>query len=512
MRRLALVLWFLACVFLACVSLGGVAQAQLGTFTTYTTTWNNLTRTYSVYLPPALQPNPALVLVMHGTAITTQSDPPLDVCTTGMGWNATADANGFVLVCPIATYIPGSPNGRFLWDSYGLDSFFPAPPDDSGFLRSLILLMQQPTSSGGFASDPSRTFVMGFSSGAMMAQRVCIENSDLVAACGVASGTLWAASQAPTVPLPSQPVSIIELHGDADPTLEYCGDNNFFPLPNEPAVSVPSMDVDVNYWLPADGLGSNPTPLCSDGAASPTVFRVDSRSSNGQTGQTVEVQFVREIGYVHTYESWTISSTWEFFSTHGRSNFAMTANPASITVANPGQSGSTTLTFTAQNGLTGSATLSPSMCSNLPSETTCSFSPATIAFTSSITTVPITLTISTTASSSSAPLVRPSLRALPSNRGLPAAFMIAASLLLGSTSVGISISSNRNARGRRRLCAVSAGLGLLAMAATLGCGGGGNAVGKRNPGTPPGNYTGVNVTVKINGLTPSIKNLSVNVQ
>jgi polyhydroxybutyrate depolymerase len=497
MRRLALVFCFLACVFI-----GGVAQSQLGTFTTYTATWNNLTRIYSVYLPPALQTNPALLLVMHGAAITTQSNPPLTVCTTTMGWDATADANGFVLVCPIATYIPGSPTGRFLWNSYGLDSYFPAPPDDSGFLRSLILLMQQPTSSGGFATDPNRTFVMGFSSGAMMAQRACIENADVVSACAVASGTLWAASQAPTVPAPSQPVSIIELHGDADPTLEYCG-GNFYPVPNQPAVTVPSMDVDLNYWLTADGLGSNPTPLCSNGEVSANVFRLDSKSANGQT----EVQFVREMGYAHTYEAWTISSTWEFFSTHGRSNFAMTAKPASITVASPGQSGSTTLTFTAQNGLTGSTTLSPSMCSNLPSETACSFSPATIAFTSSTTTVPITLNISTTASSSSAPLARRDLPTLPWHRGLPAAFMIVASLLLGSISI------NRNARGPHRLRAVLAGLGLLVMAATLACGGGGNAVvGGGNPGTPPGSYTGVNVTVTINGVTQSIKNLSVNVQ
>jgi poly(3-hydroxybutyrate) depolymerase len=503
MRRLALVLYFPACMFLACVFMGGTAQAQLGTFTTHTTTWNNLTRTYSVYLPPALQPSPALVLAMHGTAITTQSDPPLDVCTAGMGWNATADANGFVLVCPIATYIPGSPSGRFLWDSYGLDSYFPAPPDDSGFLRSLILLMQQPTSSGGFATDPNRTFVMGFSSGAMMAHRVCIENSDLVAACGVASGTLWAASQAPTVPPPSQPVSIIELHGDADPTLDYCGDNNFYPVPNEPAVTVPSMDVDVNYWLAADGLGSNSTPLCSDGAVSPTVFRVDSRSASGQ----VEVQFVREMGYVHTYEAWTISSTWEFFSTHGRSNFAIAANPAGITVASPGQSGSTTLTFTAENGLTGSTTLSPAMCSNLPSETACSFSPAIVTFTSSTTTVPVTLTVSTTASSSSGGWTKLRLPIVSVGGGLLALCLVGLYLLLVRIDVSIGINM------RQRLRAVSAGVGLLLMASMLGCGGGGNvAVGGGNPGTPPGNYAGMIVTVTINGVTQSIKNLSVNVQ
>ncbi len=33
-----------------------------------------------------------------------------------------------------------------------------------------------------------------------------------------------------------------------------------------------------------------------------------------------------------------------------------------------------------------------------------------------------------------------------------------------------------------------------------------------NPGTPVGNYTGVTVTVTINGVTQSINNLSINVQ
>jgi hypothetical protein len=87
-----------------------------------------------------------------------------------------------------------------------------------------------------------------------------------------------------------------------------------WPVPNEPKVSVPSVDVDVNYWLAADRLLSNPTPLCTDGDASPNVFRVDSKSRDGQT----ELQFARELGYGHTYDAWTITSTWEFFSTHGR--------------------------------------------------------------------------------------------------------------------------------------------------------------------------------------------------
>jgi len=236
-------------------------------------------------------------------------------------------------------------------------------------------------------------------------------------------------------------------------------------------------------------------------------------------GQGVEVQFVREMGYVHTYEAWTIASTWEFFSSHGRSNFTMAANPASVMVASPGQSGSTTLTFTAENGLTGSATLSPSMCSNLPSEAACSFSPATIAFTSSTTTIPVTLTISTTASSTSGGWRKFRLPIVSVSGELAALCLILPCLLLLSIRIGsigtgsIGISSIAIWVRQRTFWTISSALCLLVMLATLGCGGGGSpAVGGGNPGTPLGNYTGVSVTVTINGVTQSIKNLSVNVQ
>ena len=302
MKRLALML---------CV-LGTVAAAQKGKFTTYTTTWNNLTRIYSVYVPPVLQKNPALVMVLHGAALNAESDPPLTVCTKTMGWDGLADANGFLLICPVGSFIPGSPTGRFIWESYGTAMYFPAVPDDSGFLRSLVFAMEKPQASGGYAVDPERVFVMGFSSGGMMAHRMCIENADVLAACAPVSGSLYVGS-APVLPTPSRPVSIFELRGDADLTLGYCG-GAFWPVPNDPKVAVPSVDVDVNYWLEKDGLPPNTTPLCTAGKPSPNVFHLDFKSADGLT----ELQFARELGYGHTYEAWTITSTWEFFSTHGR--------------------------------------------------------------------------------------------------------------------------------------------------------------------------------------------------
>jgi subtilase family serine protease len=69
--------------------------------------------------------------------------------------------------------------------------------------------------------------------------------------------------------------------------------------------------------------------------------------------------------------------------------YSVTVDPATISISSPGKSGSTTLTFTAQSGLTGTGALSPSMCSNLPPYSTCNFNPSTVTFTSSTTTVPV---------------------------------------------------------------------------------------------------------------------------
>ena len=195
--------------------------------------------------------------------------------------------------------------------------------------------------------------------------------------------------------------------------------------------------------------------------------------------------------------------------------FSMTANPTTINIASPGQSGSTIITFTAQNGLTGSAPLSPSACSTLPPQSTCSFNATTITFTSSTTSVPVALTISTTAPNSNVS----SIASLASGHwqgscgitllyGAGMCFVIAvmrkqtlrhvilrlAVLLL----IAVAVSCGGSGTG------VSGGTG-----GTGGTGGGGGSSG--NGGTPVGNYS-VAVTVTLDGISQTVSNLSANVQ
>jgi Pro-kumamolisin, activation domain/Bacterial Ig-like domain (group 3) len=184
--------------------------------------------------------------------------------------------------------------------------------------------------------------------------------------------------------------------------------------------------------------------------------------------------------------------------------FFITSNSPTITVASPGQFGSTTLTFTGQDGFTGSTTLTSTMCSHLPSESTCSFSnPSTVSLTAQTTLQTVTLTIITTAPSSVTPSAR---RFAPVSWGGPAQVALACAFCLGLFLM--------RSRGRqRRWNIVLACVVFVAIATFPSCGGGGGSTGPPpNPGTPVGNYTGVTVTVTINGVTQSINTIAVNVE
>jgi len=187
--------------------------------------------------------------------------------------------------------------------------------------------------------------------------------------------------------------------------------------------------------------------------------------------------------------------------------FLITASPAVIAVPSPGQSGSTTLTFVAATGFTGSATLSAAACSNLPPESSCSFTPSTFSFTQTTTSVPVMLTINTTA---------PGKAGSPARRLPPGMRTMAPELAL-ICAAGLSLLLWRARRPRWRASLAGLAFGAIALCASCGGGGGssvggGGGGGGSNPGTTPGNYPNVSVTVTINGATQTLNNLLVVVQ
>jgi hypothetical protein len=185
--------------------------------------------------------------------------------------------------------------------------------------------------------------------------------------------------------------------------------------------------------------------------------------------------------------------------------FMVSANPTTIPVTVPGQSGSTVLTFTAQNGFSsnGAVTVTPT-CSGLPSETRCGSGASITIPTNGTATA--TITFQTTAPSAVIP-------ASHDRRDIGGWRLTAGSLALACLLCATMLAfGHREKRQRWGVALMLAVFALLAVSVGCGGGGGGNTGPPPNPGTPVGTYQGVSITVTINGVTQTISPLTLNVE
>jgi len=174
-------------------------------------------------------------------------------------------------------------------------------------------------------------------------------------------------------------------------------------------------------------------------------------------------------------------------------NFTLaTAPPATVTIANPGGSGTATINVTGlAANFTGSVTFA---CSGLPSLSTCSFGPASVTG-NGTTTLPTVVTVKTTPPSSAALLTHSGYFAWWTATG--------GSLMAGILLIGIP-------QRRRRLMTLG---GLAAFALLLGIAGcGGNSTPRiTNPGTPLGTtIVTVTGTSSTGGVATTAFTLTVN--
>jgi polyhydroxybutyrate depolymerase len=235
LTTLLVLFWFL--------SVASLAQADScnfslrGTDQICTLTWNNLSRHYLLHVPSSfVRGQSAILLGLHGSQ---GSGPTFE----GSSLTAKADQVGFAAVYPSATNPPNN-TGIWQFDGVGSDDGSSwlwterggTPPDDIGFIRQLIATLQAELS-----PDPDRIYVVGFSVGGSMAQRVAIDLSDVVAAIGVVEGGLPSYNGS-GLPLAKAPVSVIVLHGTLD-SLLFCGIAG-----SAPHSSLASQDQVFSYW------------------------------------------------------------------------------------------------------------------------------------------------------------------------------------------------------------------------------------------------------------------------
>ncbi|MEP7051843.1 MAG: PHB depolymerase family esterase [Pseudomonadota bacterium] len=164
-------------------------------------------------LPSTLQPNDQvpLLLVLHGFGVSS------GLLIAKAGLNRVADEKKFAYLAPEGLR---DALGRPYWNAgkscCDLDH---RGVDDTRRLHALL-----EANSSNRAIDPKRVFVIGFSNGAFMAQRLACEVGDRIA------GVISVAGAAPSADTPctqSTSLSFLEIHGDADPIVHYGGGTVF---------------------------------------------------------------------------------------------------------------------------------------------------------------------------------------------------------------------------------------------------------------------------------------------
>jgi poly(3-hydroxybutyrate) depolymerase len=191
-----------------------------------------------------------------------------------------------------------------------MDVAFPTPPDDSGFLRQLIVNL-----TAQYNVNPNQVFVAGFSSGGQMAHRVAVEISDLVAAVVIGSGTIVGQTVPPPITLPNPakaPVSIQEWHGTADHGIPPC--NNGITKYSGKSFYLATVDDSFNYWTQQNACTQlqNNQPLCESGQANQNTTGNDANACAGNT----EVQFIWEENVAHSWQQQHNTARWLFFAAH----------------------------------------------------------------------------------------------------------------------------------------------------------------------------------------------------
>ena len=250
----------------------------------------DLMRDCLVVIPPDVadrDPMP-LLLVLHGAGETMYDAKFMT------GYDAMAIDPGAVVAYPqgMTNAFLGKYTG---WNAGATDTGV----DDVAFIKALIDRMEVDS-----PIDPNRVFILGGSNGGQMAYLAACELSSGVAAVADVVGAMLVPCH------PSQPVSVIAIHGTADDTIPIDGGKVAYC---PPLVECPSFADTMQRWRQIDGCNGDPT-------VTENARTVETSWADCEGGTAVT--FIKAIGKGH---NWYTSDpddravTWAFFMNHPRS-------------------------------------------------------------------------------------------------------------------------------------------------------------------------------------------------
>ena len=189
-------------------------------------------RPVTVHVPPGLDPSkPApLVVLLHGFGASGLLQEFV------FRLEPLSDERGFLYARPDGTV--GNDKRRFWNATDACCDFGMTGVDDVAYLAGLVEEIGK-----HHKVDPKRIYFVGHSNGGFMSHRMACDRADLVAAIGSLAGATW---NDPAKCDPSEPVSILQIHGTVDDTVLYEGEAIN-------GVAYPSAVGTVEAWAELDG-------------------------------------------------------------------------------------------------------------------------------------------------------------------------------------------------------------------------------------------------------------------
>ncbi|HEY3255114.1 MAG TPA: alpha/beta fold hydrolase [Polyangiaceae bacterium] len=238
-----------------------------------------------------------LLLVLHGFGVSSS------LLIAKAGLNHIADQKKFAYLAP-----EGSRDtlGRPFWNAgkscCDLDH---QPIDDVKRLRELL-----DANLGNASIDPKRVFIVGYSNGGFMAQRLACDVGDRIA--GVVS--VAGASPSPEVPCAqNSALAVLEIHGDADPIVHYAGGTVFDR--NDVEAHGSALDT-AKYWAQRLSCSSTPRGAPSLDLEPYVPERETSVQRYDDCRGAVELWTVKGGGHYVALQPPALDAIWGFVQAH----------------------------------------------------------------------------------------------------------------------------------------------------------------------------------------------------
>ena len=192
-------------------------------------------RPYDVTKPSKYDPNvpTPLVVLLHGYTGTAKIQDGYFLMS------ALAEKNNFLLALPDGTL---NDFGENFWNATdACCDGFQSGVDDVAYLKAVIDDMK-----GRFNVDPKRVYLFGHSNGGFMANRAACDLAPEIAGIVSLAGGVYADA---TKCNPTEPVAVLQVHGDKDATVIYEGGTSLYPGGGP----YPSAKQTVSTWAKKNG-------------------------------------------------------------------------------------------------------------------------------------------------------------------------------------------------------------------------------------------------------------------